>query len=153
MRTVKVVIIGNSGVGKTTLRSQVRTFSCLSSEARLRIISAAIKFVSGQFSTVYRSTIGTDFITKTLPHYSKPDESVTLQIWVRNYPYPLSLLSNPIAHATIGYSRTRTLFIPFFCVFPWGGCRHPHFRRKSARDAARSQPLVVGVLYVQTPQR
>ncbi|KAF8502922.1 ras-domain-containing protein [Russula emetica] len=61
MCTVKVAIIGNSGVEKTSLRGQ---------------------YVSGQFLTAYRSTIGTDFITKTLPHHSKPDESVTLQIWV-----------------------------------------------------------------------
>ena len=47
------------------------------------------KYVSGQFSTAYRSTIGTDFITKTLPHHSKPDESVTLQIWVCYLHYPL----------------------------------------------------------------
>ena len=58
----------------------------------LRIITA-IKYVSGQFSTAYRSTIGTDFITKTLPHHSKPDESVTLQIWVSHHRYTLRLLS------------------------------------------------------------
>ena len=56
---------------------------------------ATIKFVSGQFSTAYRSTIGTDFITKTLPHHSKPDEFVTLQIWVRRYHFPLCPLSLP----------------------------------------------------------
>jgi Ras-related protein Rab-7A len=39
---------------------------------------ATIQYVSGHFSTGFRSTIGTDFITKTLPHHSKPDESVTL---------------------------------------------------------------------------
>ncbi|KAF8502813.1 hypothetical protein F5888DRAFT_1667366 [Russula emetica] len=78
MRTVKVVIIGNSGVGKTSLRGQVRTINYLF--VRGSIITA-IKYISGQFSTAYRSTIGTDFITKTLPHHSKPDESVTLQIW------------------------------------------------------------------------
>ena len=44
--------------------------------------SVFVQFVSGHFSTAFRSTIGTDFITKTLPH-SKPDESVTLLIWVR----------------------------------------------------------------------
>ncbi|KAI0042007.1 ras-domain-containing protein [Auriscalpium vulgare] len=60
MRTVKLVVIGNSGVGKTSLRGQ---------------------YVSGRFSTGYRATIGADFITKTLPHHSNPEESVTLQIW------------------------------------------------------------------------
>jgi Ras-related protein Rab-7A len=35
-------------------------------------------------------------------------------------------------------------FISFFCIFPWSGCHHPHFRRRSARGCAhsRSQPLV-----------
>ncbi|KAF8575913.1 ras-domain-containing protein [Ramaria rubella] len=60
MRTIKLVIIGDSGVGKTSLRSS---------------------YVSGRFSTGYRATIGTDFITKALPHYSNPEEVVVLQIW------------------------------------------------------------------------
>ncbi|KAG8883715.1 hypothetical protein FRB97_006026 [Tulasnella sp. 331] len=81
---IKVVIVGPSGVGKTSLRHQ---------------------YISGRFTTGYRATIGTDFITKTLSHYSQrhiqhtseqnfatdatsPDPStppapgsVTLQIW------------------------------------------------------------------------
>ncbi|KAF9651062.1 ras-domain-containing protein [Thelephora ganbajun] len=60
MRTVKLVVIGSSGVGKTSLRSQ---------------------YISGRFTTGYRTTIGADFITKTLPHHSNPQETVTLQIW------------------------------------------------------------------------
>ncbi|KAI5119030.1 hypothetical protein M0805_001853 [Coniferiporia weirii] len=60
MRTIKLVIIGDSGVGKTSFRSQ---------------------YILGRFSTGYRATIGTDFITKTLPHHKDPSESVTLQIW------------------------------------------------------------------------
>ncbi|KAF8502932.1 hypothetical protein F5888DRAFT_1125636 [Russula emetica] len=51
----------------------------------------------------YRSTIGTDFITKTLPHHSQPDESVTLQVWDRHHHYA----STAIAHTTIGYCRTK----------------------------------------------
>ncbi|KAI9062278.1 ras-domain-containing protein [Trametes sanguinea] len=60
MRTVKLVVIGASGVGKSSIRNQ---------------------YISGQFTTGYRATIGADFITKTLPHHSSPGESVTLQIW------------------------------------------------------------------------
>ncbi|TDL21216.1 ras-domain-containing protein [Rickenella mellea] len=60
MRTIKLVIIGDSGVGKTSIREQ---------------------YITGRFSTGYRATIGTDFITKTLPHHTNPDDSVTLQIW------------------------------------------------------------------------
>ncbi|KAH9053709.1 ras-domain-containing protein [Lactarius vividus] len=60
MRTVKLVVIGNSGVGKTSLRGQ---------------------YVSGGFSAGYRATIGADFIAKTVPHHSDSEQSVTLQIW------------------------------------------------------------------------
>lgn len=54
-------------------------------------------------------------------------------------PHP-SLLSHllPIAHATIGYRRTRTLLVPFDCFFPWRRRRHPHLRRQSTRVAACS---------------
>ncbi|PVG00718.1 ras-domain-containing protein [Serendipita vermifera] len=60
MLNVKLVIIGASGVGKTSLRT---------------------KYTSGRFSTNYRATIGADFITKTIPHYSDPEQSLQLQIW------------------------------------------------------------------------
>ncbi|KAI0638760.1 P-loop containing nucleoside triphosphate hydrolase protein [Trametes polyzona] len=60
MRTVKLVVIGASGVGKSSIRNQ---------------------YISGRFTTGYRATIGADFITKTLPHHSTPEELVTLQIW------------------------------------------------------------------------
>ncbi|KAF8603214.1 ras-domain-containing protein [Ceratobasidium sp. AG-I] len=59
-RTLKVVIIGDSGTGKTTLRNQ---------------------YITGRFSAAYRATIGADFISKKIPHYSNPEESVLLQIW------------------------------------------------------------------------
>ncbi|KAF5371408.1 hypothetical protein D9615_009655 [Tricholomella constricta] len=60
MPIVKLVVIGASGVGKTSIRGQ---------------------YISGRFSNGYRATIGADFITKTLPHPSNPAETVTLQIW------------------------------------------------------------------------
>ncbi|KZT35080.1 ras-domain-containing protein [Sistotremastrum suecicum HHB10207 ss-3] len=61
VRTIKVVVIGSSSTGKTSLRTQ---------------------YISERFSTGYRATIGTDFITKTLPHpYDPNGEPITLQIW------------------------------------------------------------------------
>ncbi|KXN92681.1 Ras-related protein Rab7 [Leucoagaricus sp. SymC.cos] len=60
MQTIKLVVIGASGVGKTSLRGQ---------------------YISGRFSSGYRATIGADFIAKTLPHPTKADQMVTLQIW------------------------------------------------------------------------
>ncbi|EKM77475.1 hypothetical protein AGABI1DRAFT_108006 [Agaricus bisporus var. burnettii JB137-S8] len=58
--TIKLVVVGASGVGKTSIRGQ---------------------FISGGFSSGYRATIGADFIAKTLPHPTKPENTVTLQIW------------------------------------------------------------------------
>ncbi|KAJ6522913.1 P-loop containing nucleoside triphosphate hydrolase protein, partial [Mycena capillaripes] len=62
MPTFKVVVIGASGVGKTSLRGQ---------------------YISARFSSSYRATIGADFITKTLPSPSLTPgaEPITLQIW------------------------------------------------------------------------
>ncbi|KAG2065130.1 ras-domain-containing protein [Suillus decipiens] len=60
MRTIKLVVIGASGVGKTSLRGQ---------------------YISGRFSTSYRATIGADFITKSLPDPKTPTEIISLQIW------------------------------------------------------------------------
>ncbi|PFH45412.1 hypothetical protein AMATHDRAFT_102940, partial [Amanita thiersii Skay4041] len=73
MRTVKLVVIGASGVGKTTLRA---------------------KYISGRFLTGYRATIGADFIAKSLLHPTKPDELVTLQIWDTAGQERFSTLSN-----------------------------------------------------------
>ena len=42
-----------------------------------------LQYISGRFTTGYRATIGADFITKALPHHSNPQETITLQIWVR----------------------------------------------------------------------
>jgi hypothetical protein len=88
----------------------------------LALMRITIQYVSSHFPTAFRSTIGTDFITKTLPHHSKPDESVTLQIWVRPRPAPPPrLLSSlpPIAHATVrilpGKNASRP-FLPRFSV-------------------------------------
>ncbi|KZP31903.1 ras-domain-containing protein, partial [Athelia psychrophila] len=60
--TIKLVIVGDSGCGKTSLRGQ---------------------YIAGRFSTGYRATIGADFITKSLPNPLDPENrtGVVLQIW------------------------------------------------------------------------
>ncbi|KIK69815.1 hypothetical protein GYMLUDRAFT_34222 [Collybiopsis luxurians FD-317 M1] len=57
-RTIKLVVIGAAGVGKTSIRAQ---------------------FISNRFSTGYRATIGADFISKSIQ--LDPSQSVVLQIW------------------------------------------------------------------------
>ncbi|KAF9033970.1 P-loop containing nucleoside triphosphate hydrolase protein [Hymenopellis radicata] len=58
--TIKVVVIGASGVGKTSLRSQ---------------------YITSRFSTGYRATIGADFISKTITVPGAEQDQVVLQIW------------------------------------------------------------------------
>ncbi|KAJ4469202.1 hypothetical protein J3R30DRAFT_3713853 [Lentinula aciculospora] len=59
-RTIKLVVIGAAGVGKTSMRGQ---------------------FISQRFSTGYRATIGADFITKVVKVDEDTGEMATLQIW------------------------------------------------------------------------
>lgn len=61
-RAIKVVLIGDGGCGKTSMRN---------------------RFLTNSFFPSYRATIGADFITKTLPiDPNEPDgEKATLQIW------------------------------------------------------------------------
>ncbi|KAF7845890.1 hypothetical protein BT93_L0175 [Corymbia citriodora subsp. variegata] len=54
---LKVIILGDSGVGKTSLMNQ---------------------YVNKKFSTSYKATIGADFLTKEL---LIDDRTVTLQLW------------------------------------------------------------------------
>ncbi|VDO54160.1 unnamed protein product [Onchocerca flexuosa] len=54
---LKVIILGDSGVGKTSLMNQ---------------------YVNKKFSNQYKATIGADFLTKDI---SVGDRTVTMQIW------------------------------------------------------------------------
>lgn len=55
--TLKVVLLGNSGVGKSALMNQ---------------------YVNNRFSCLYRATVGTDFLVKEI---KLEKQQVTLQIW------------------------------------------------------------------------
>ena len=56
-RMLKVIILGNTGVGKTSLLNQ---------------------YISKQFSSFYKATIGADFLSKEV---MVDDTRVSLQIW------------------------------------------------------------------------
>ncbi|KAJ8326937.1 GTPase activity protein [Batrachochytrium dendrobatidis] len=56
---LKVVVLGDSGVGKTALRNQ---------------------FIHRQFVQSYKATIGADFVTKSV-HVESLSKTVSLQIW------------------------------------------------------------------------
>jgi small GTP-binding protein len=57
-RLLKVIILGDSGVGKTSLMNQ---------------------YVQKKFSKEYKATIGADFLTKEL---EVDDKTVTMQVWL-----------------------------------------------------------------------
>ena len=48
--TLKVVVIGDSGVGKTSLMH---------------------RYISGKFSSQYRATVGADFLSNNITHHGK----------------------------------------------------------------------------------
>ncbi|XP_004571969.3 ras-related protein rab7 [Maylandia zebra] len=55
--TLKIILIGNSGVGKSSVMN---------------------RYVNHRFTNMYRATVGTDFLSKTI---SINGDTVTLQIW------------------------------------------------------------------------
>uniref|UniRef100_A0A672Z1I6 Ras-related protein rab7-like n=1 Tax=Sphaeramia orbicularis TaxID=375764 RepID=A0A672Z1I6_9TELE len=55
--TLKIILIGNSGVGKSSFMN---------------------RYVSHRFTNMYRATLVTDFLSKTL---NLGEDTVTLQIW------------------------------------------------------------------------
>uniref|UniRef100_A0A0E0FS72 Ras-related protein Rab7 n=1 Tax=Oryza nivara TaxID=4536 RepID=A0A0E0FS72_ORYNI len=67
---LKVIVLGDSGVGKTSLMNQ---YPCCCILALSRLIAAELPF-----SQQYKATIGADFVTKEV---LIEDRLVTLQIW------------------------------------------------------------------------
>jgi len=74
-----------------------------------------LQYISGRFTTGYRATIGADFITKSVPHHSSQDETVTLQIWVRDL---VAILcgrdETGVVQDTAGQERFSSLSSAFF---------------------------------------
>ena len=93
--TVDVVIIGNSGVGKTSPHGQVRTINWAFIPS-LALMPITIQYFSGHFSTGFRLAIGTDFYHQDTPSES-PLQATSRQLSKsRSVPAsPPSLLSPP----------------------------------------------------------
>ncbi|KZO92080.1 ras-domain-containing protein [Calocera viscosa TUFC12733] len=89
MQTIKVVIIGESGVGKTSLRNQ---------------------YTTSRFSPSYRGTVGIDFhsLTLTFP----PHEACILQVWDTAGQERFAPLSRPF------FRGTDAVLLVFDCTQP-----------------------------------
>ncbi|RYR18894.1 hypothetical protein Ahy_B03g063509 isoform B [Arachis hypogaea] len=67
---LKVILLGDSGVGKTSLMNQAEYYR--------GDLNFEFRYVYRKFSQHYKATIGADFVTKEL---QVDDKLVTLQIW------------------------------------------------------------------------
>ena len=155
MRTVqglKVVIIGNLGVGKTSLQASWPV-AC----NQLAVHPSLILRICIRTVCLWSLLDGIPFDHWNRFYYQDTPPLQARRVVNSPNPGPVSrsppsLLSPlpAIAHATIGYRQRRALLVPFVRVFPRRGRRHPHLRRQPVRDAC---PLVVGVLCVCASRR
>jgi len=110
---LKVIILGDSGVGKTSLMNQ---------------------YVNKRFSNQYKATIGADFLTKEV---MVDDRLVTMQVRFVLY-LPPSLLNEENWVLALGHSGPRTFSISRRGILPGSGLLCFSVRRqqrKVIRDA------------------
>ncbi|KAE9466160.1 hypothetical protein C3L33_01939, partial [Rhododendron williamsianum] len=113
---LKVIVLGDSGVGKTSLMNQypkrLRTTTTSHDDLLLKLLSylwffnGHSRYVYKKFRQQYKSTIGADFVTKELEIDGK---LITLQV---GYQLKLILLIN--IWDTAGQERFQSLGVAFY---------------------------------------
>ena len=101
---LKVIILGDSGVGKTSLMNQ---------------------YVNKKFSNQYKATIGADFLTKEV---MVDDRLVTMQIWDTAGQVTVLRTENIELTLTPG-----EIPIAWCCLLPRSRLLRPHLRRDGAQ--------------------
>ena len=94
---LKIIILGESGVGKTALLH---------------------KYATNKFLEEHKATIGADFLTKEI---AVDNKLITLQIWYNYIRFTLSTMIDLI-ELIKGYCGTRTLSIVRQCILSRCGC-------------------------------
>lgn len=91
---LKVIILGDSGVGKTSLMT---------------------RYVKDRFSHQYKATIGADFLTKDL---EVDGRLVTMQIWDTGIYITYAVVTNTACSWSRAFSVSRSR------ILSWGGRLH-----------------------------
>ena len=100
---LKVIILGDSGVGKTSLMNQ---------------------YVNRKFSNQYKATIGADFLTKEV---MVDDRLVTMQVVTCKFIFPIlsPLINLLFFFQDLGYCWSRTIPVFRSCVLSGGRLLRP----------------------------
>ena len=116
---LEVIILGDSGVGKTSLMNQyVRCLPKCPCDFALMNLQ-----VNKKFSASYKATIGADFLTKEV---MVDDRLVTMQVCTADR---FNLTALRISEA-LGYRRPRTLSIARRCLLSWRRLLRSRVRRQ-----------------------
>lgn len=138
MRTVKLVVIGAAGVGKTSLRGQVSA-----------LVTQPLAFSSSVICSMYQ-VVSQPATERLSAQTSSRNHFLTPRTRAKSFVFKYGFVSPPICHFhffthTIGYCWPRTLFLPLISVLPWCRCSATHVRRQHAPNPPCADEMVVRI--------